>query len=103
MQCFKLKEKMKIGREWEEGGRGGDQQGYEAIAVLADMAKRLSIGPSGGGKEGDASAGLGRGKGGRGWRLQHSYHSPEVVQGSQPEGCSSAPSRLARADVIPSV
>ena len=47
MQCFKLKEKMKIGREWEEGGRGGDQQGYEAIAVLADMEKRLSIGPSG--------------------------------------------------------
>ena len=68
---------MKIG--WEEGGRGGDQQGYKAIGVLADMAKGLSVGPSRGGKEGDASAGLGRGKGGRSWRLQHHCYSPAVI------------------------
>ena len=71
--------------------------------VLADMEMGLSVGPSWGGKEGDASAGLGRGKGGRSWWLQHNYHSPAVIQGSQPEGCSSALSRLARADAIPSV
>ena len=33
------------------------------------MAKRLSIGSSGGGKEGGVSAGLGSAKGGRCWRL----------------------------------
>ena len=41
----------------------------EAVAVLADMAKRLSVWPSGGGKEGGVSAGLGGAVGSKGRRL----------------------------------
>ena len=52
------------------GRRGGNKQGYEAAVVLADMAGRLSVGSSEDGKEGDASAGLGRGEGSRGLKLQ---------------------------------
>lgn len=45
----------------------------EAVAVLADIAKRLSVWPSGGGKEGGkeggVSAGLGGAVGSKGLRL----------------------------------